>query len=87
MPPDLNRAVPLTVVSGGEVPAALTLSGLRVAVVAVAVTMTRPALREAPETRQAVGTLAPRRPLDTLALACRLVAEGADRAQRVALAS
>lgn len=62
MKPNRRSAAPLTVVSGGEVPAALTLSGLRVAVLAVAVTVTRSALREAPEARQAVGTLAPRRP-------------------------
>lgn len=64
--------------SRGEVSAALTLSGLRVAELAVAVTLARSALREAPEARQAVGTLAPRGPWDTLTLAGRLMAEGAD---------
>lgn len=54
-----HHAVPLTVVSGGEVSAALTLSGLRVAVLAVSVTMAGATLRETPESRQAVGTLAP----------------------------
>lgn len=73
-------------VSGGEVSAALTRSGLRVAVLAVAVAMAGSALREAPEARQAVGTLATRGPGDALALAGRLVAEGADRALRVTLA-
>lgn len=71
---------PLTVVSGGEVPAALTLSGLRVAVLTVAVTVARSALREAPEALQAVGTLAPCGPWNTLALTRRLVAERSDRA-------
>lgn len=82
----LHQAVPLTVVSSGEVSAALALSSLRVAVLAVAVTLARPAVREAPEARQAVGTLAPRGPRVTLALARRLVAESSDRAQRVTLA-
>lgn len=79
--------LPLTLVSGGEVSAVLTLSSLRVAVLAVAVTLAGSALREAPEARQAVGTPAPRGPWDTLALARRLVAEGAERAPEVALAS
>lgn len=73
-------------VSCGEVSAALTLSGLRVAVLAVAVTLARPTLREAPEARQAVGTLASGGALETLALTGRLVAEGADGAARVTLA-
>lgn len=79
--------VPLTEVSGGEVPAALTLPGLRVAVLAVAVALAWLAVREAPESRQAVGALATRGPRHTLALAGRLVAEGAHRALRVAVAS
>lgn len=74
-------------VSSSEVSAALTLSSLRVAVLAVAVTLARSALREAPEAGQAVGTLAPHGPWDTLTLACRLMAEGADRTPGVTLAS
>lgn len=54
----ITSLLPLTVVPRGEVPAALTLSGLGVAIVAVAVALARPALREAPEARQAVGALA-----------------------------
>lgn len=64
-------------VSGGEISADMTLSSLGVAVVAVAITVTRSALGEAPVTRQAVRTLAPRSPRNTRALARRLVAEGA----------
>lgn len=82
-----HHVVPLTVVSGGEVSAALTLSGLRVAVLAVAVTVARSTLREPPVTRQAVSTLAPCGPGDTLTLAGRLVAEGADRSPRVTVTS
>lgn len=73
--------------SGGEVSAALTLSSLRVAVLAVAVTLARSAVREAPEARQAVRTLATRGPRDTLAVAGSLVAQGADRAQRITVTS
>lgn len=80
-------AVPLTVVSAGEVSAALALSGLRVAELAVAVTVAGSALREAPEARQAVGALAPRGPGDTLALARGLVAECSDRTPRVTITS
>ena len=79
--------VPLAVVSGGEVSAALTLSSLGVAVFAVAVAMAGSALGEAPEARQAVGAMATRGPRVALALASHLVAEGADRAQRVTVAS
>lgn len=64
-------------VSSREVSAALTLSGLRVALVAVAITVTRSALGEAPVTRQAVRTLVARGPWDTRALARLLMAEGA----------
>jgi len=85
--PCLPAASPVTVVSAGEVPAAAALSGLRVARLAVAVALARPALGEAPEARQAVGALAPGGPRHALALARRLVAEGADGAQRVAAAS
>jgi len=53
-----HHIVPLTVMSGGEVSAALTLSSLRMAVLAVAVAVAWSALREAPETWLAVGTLA-----------------------------
>ncbi len=74
-------------VSSGEVSAALTLSSLRVAVLAVAVTLARSALGEAPKARQAVGTLAPGGPVETLTQARHLVAEGADRAPKVTLAS
>lgn len=74
---------PFTVVSGGEVSAALALSGLWVAVVAVAVTVAGSALREAPETWQAVSTLAPRGPRHTLTLPGGLMAEGADCTARV----
>lgn len=77
---------PLAVVSGSEVSAALTLPSLRVAVVAVAIAVAWSALGEAPVTLQAVRTLAPRRPWNTLALACLRVAEGADGSQGVALA-
>lgn len=82
-----RRAVPpLAVVSRGEVSAALTLSSLGVAGVAVAVAVTRSALGEAPVTRQAVGTLAPRGPWEARALACLLVAEGGRRPPGVTLA-
>lgn len=79
--------LPLTVVTRGKVSAALTLSSLKVAVVAVAVTVAGPAVREAPEARPAVGTLAADGPRYTLTLACGLMAEGADRAHGVTLAS
>lgn len=69
---------PVTVVSGGEVSAALARSGLRVAVVAVAVTLARTAVREAPETRQTMAALPTRGPRHALALTGRLVAKGAD---------
>lgn len=82
----ITRLLPLTVVPSGEVPAALTLSGLRVAAVAMTVTMARPALREAPEARQAVGALAAGDALKAVALAGGLVAEGADGAAEVAVA-
>lgn len=78
--------LPLAVVSGGEVPAALALPGLRVTVVAVAVAVAGSALGEAPVARQAVGTLAARGPGDTLALARILMAEGAHGPPGVALA-
>lgn len=65
-------------VSSGEVPAALTLAGLRVAVLAVAVTLTPSALREPPEALEAVGALPPRGSWEALALARRLIAEGVD---------
>lgn len=70
----------------GEVAAALTLSGLRVAADAVAVTLARPALREAPEAGQAVGALAAGDALQALALAGGVEAEGADGAAEVAVA-
>lgn len=76
---------PLTVASGGEISASLTLSGLGVAILAVAVALAGPALREAPETRLAVGTLLPHCPRDTLTLTGGFVAEGADRAPEVTL--
>lgn len=72
-------------VSGGEISAALTLPSLGVAVVAVAITVTRSALGEAPVARQAVRTLAPRSPRNARALARRLVAEGAHCPPGVAL--
>lgn len=67
--------LPLAVVSGGEISAALTLSSLGVAVVAVAIAVTRSALGEAPVTRQAVRTLPPPSPRNACALARQLVAE------------
>lgn len=45
-------ALPLTLVSRGEVSAVQALPGLGVAVVAVAVTLALSALRESPESRQ-----------------------------------
>lgn len=47
----ITSLLPLTVVPCGEVPAALTLSSLGVATVAVPVALARLALREAPEAR------------------------------------
>lgn len=79
--------LPLTVVTRGKVSAALTLSSLRVALVTVAITVAGPAVREAPEARPAVGTLAAHGPRYTVTLACGLMAEGADRALGVTLAS
>lgn len=70
----------------GEVPAALTLSGLRVAAVAVAIAVARPALRVAPEARQAVGAVAAGDGLEAVALARGLVAEGVDGAAEVTVA-
>lgn len=70
----------------GEVPAALTLSGLWVAAVAVAIALAWPALREAPEARQAVGAVAASGALEAVALARGLVAEGADGAAEVTVA-
>lgn len=54
--------------SGGELPAALTLPGQWVAVVAVSIAMTRTADWETPESWQAVGTLTTRGPGDTVTL-------------------
>lgn len=85
--PGTEMELPLTVASRGEVSAALTLARLRVAVLAVAVALAGSALRKTPESRPAVGAVAPRGPWDALALAGRLVAQGADRALRVAVAS
>lgn len=82
-----HHAVPLTVVSGGEVSAALTHSSLRVAVLTVAITLAAAAMRETPKPRQAVGTLASWGPWDTLTLASCLMAEGADGALTVTVAS
>jgi len=73
-------------VSGRVLPAALALSGVRVALGAVAVALALPAVGEAPVTREAVGTLAACRPGDTLALARCLVAERVHGAPRVTLA-
>lgn len=70
--------LPLAVVSSGEVSAALTLPSHRVAVVTVAVTMTRSALGEAPEAWLALRTLAPRGPWDTHTLARDITTEGTD---------
>lgn len=70
----------------GEVSAVLTLSGLGVAAVAVAITLARPAVREAPEARQTVGALAAGDALQAVAVARGLVAEGADGAAEVAVA-
>lgn len=80
-------SLPLTVVSGGEVPAALALSGLRVAVLAVLVAVAAPAVWEAPEAGQAVRALPSRGTRGALTLSCSVVAEGADRAPQVALTS
>lgn len=88
--PNINRSchhiVPLTVVAGGEVSAALTLSGLRVAVLAVAVTLARSALREAPESWEAVGALPTCCPCYALTLAGCFMTEGRRRTLRVTVA-
>lgn len=70
----------------GEVPAVLTLSGLRVAAVAVPIALALLALREAPEARQTVGALAAGDALQAVALAGGLMAEGIDGAAGVAVA-
>lgn len=70
---------------GGEGAAALALPSLRVAVVAVAIALTGLALREAPVAWQALGTLTPCRPWNTLTLTCDLMAESVHRARRTTL--